>query len=128
VITEMPTKEQLEQYLSGLKRERVREQIYADVDMHSILGKTANALSATLNIQLKMFSAMTQAQTVDDIRKAVLIAEPLMIRVSGMLARGELLSVQAAQNISDEDAIVEALESMTKAARAIQSASDTKIN
>lgn len=105
--------------LRQLQRDQLRSNIYAQSDIDSLFGKTANALSASLNLQLKIFSAMAKAKTVDDIRNAALIAEPLMIRVQGMLANGELLSVQAAQNVSDEDAIVEALTAMTKVARVI---------
>ena len=99
----------------------LRTEIYEQAaDVESLLGKTANALSASLNLQLKIFSAMCQAQTVDDVRNAALIAAPLMTRMQGMLQNGELLSVQAAQGVSDEDAIIEALESMTKVARVIK--------
>ena len=99
----------------------LRAKIYEQsADMESLLGKTANALSASLNLQLKIFSAITQSQTVDDIRNAVLIAAPLMTRVQVMQKNGELLSVQAAQGVNDEDAIIEALEAMTKVARVIE--------
>ena len=99
----------------------LRAKIYEpSADMESLLGKTANALSASLNLQLKIFSAITQSQTVDDIRNAVLIAAPLMTRVQVMQKNGELLSVQAAQGVNDEDAIIEALEAMTKVARVIE--------
>ena len=99
----------------------LRTEIYEQAaDVESLLGKTANALSASLNLQLKIFSAMCQAQTVDDVRNAALIAAPLMTRMQGMLQNGELLSVQAAQGVSDEDAIIEALESMTQVARVIK--------
>lgn len=98
----------------------LRAAIYEQAaDVESLLGKTANALSASLNLQLKIFSAIATAQTVEDIRNAALIAAPLMTRVQAMLANGELLSVQAAQGINDEDAIVEALTAMTKVARVI---------
>ena len=99
----------------------LRAKIYEQsADMESLLGKTANALSASLNLQLKIFSAITQSQTVDDIRNAVLIAAPLMTRVQVMQKNGELLSVQAAQGVNDEDAIIEALEAMTKVAGVIE--------
>jgi hypothetical protein len=99
----------------------LRKNIYGKYDIDSLLGKTANALSAALNIQLKIFSALATAQSIDDVRNAALIAAPLMTLVSGKLERGELLSVQAAQGMSDEDSIVEALEAMTQVAQIIQS-------
>jgi hypothetical protein len=99
----------------------LRKKIYDARDLDALVGKTANALSASLNIQLKIFSKLATAQSIDDVRNAALIAAPLMTRVSGMLERGELLSVQAAQGMSDEDTIIEAWESMTQVARVIKS-------
>lgn len=105
--------------IKSRKITELRNEIYKESDIDSLLGKTANALSASLNLQLKIFSAIAQAQTVEDIRNAALIAAPLMTRVQTMLNNGELLSVQAAQGVNDEDAIIEALEAMTKVARVI---------
>lgn len=85
----------------------------------SIIGKASNALSGALNIQLQMFRRLAIAQSFADVQAAVEPALPLMQRIQHMLERGELMSVQYAQGMSDEDAIVEALESMTIVARII---------
>lgn len=116
-----PSAAEISDYLKNVELQKTRESIASIAEMPSLLGKTANALSASLNLQLKIFTALAQAQTIDDVRNAALIAAPLMDRVGAMLERGELLSVQAAQGISDEDAILEALESMTQVARVISS-------
>ncbi len=85
----------------------------------SLVGKTANALSAALNIHMQVYQRLAAAQSLADVRAAVEPALPLMQRVGAMLAAGELRSVQHAQGISDEDAVVEGLLAMTQAAAVI---------
>lgn len=110
----------------------LRHKIFEQYDIESLLGKTSNALVATLNLQMQIYQRLAVAQSFEDVRAAILPAWPLMQRVQGMLARGELLSVQTAQGMSDEEAVIEALEAMTKAARVIKehtaSAATTEMN
>lgn len=86
----------------------------------SIIGKASNALAATLNLQMQIFQHLAVAQSFAEVNAAVQPAIPLMQRISGMLERGELMSVQHAQGMTDDDAIIEAMESMTKVAHIIR--------
>lgn len=97
-----------------------REKIYTSHDLDALMGKTANALVATLNLQMQIYQRLATAQSLADVRAAVAPALPLMQRVQEMIAKGELLSVQTVQGMSDEEAVIEALEAMTKAARVIR--------
>jgi hypothetical protein len=69
---------------------------------------------------MQIFKNLATAQTLADVRAAVAPALPLMQRVQGMLERGELLTVQHAQQQTDEDAVVEALLAMTEVAKIIR--------
>ncbi len=89
----------------------------------SLIGKTSNALSAALNIHMQVYQNLANVQSLEDVRAAVTPALPLMQKVSEKLENGELLSVQYVQNMSDEDAVIEGLEAMTRAARIIRAQS-----
>jgi hypothetical protein len=92
----------------------------------SLVGKTANALSAALNIHMQFYQRLAAAQSLADVRAAVEPALPLMQRVGAMLAAGELRSVQHAQGVSDEDAVIEGLLAMTQAAAVIEAQAQEK--
>lgn len=102
------------------EKQEQRQIIYKKHDLDSLLGKTANALSATLNLQMQVFKNLATVQTLADVRASVAPALPLMQRVQGMMDRGELLTVQHAQQQSDEDAVVEVLLAMTAVAKIIR--------
>jgi hypothetical protein len=92
----------------------------------SLVGKTANALSAALNIHMQVYQRLAAAQSLADVRAAVEPALPLMQRVGAMLAAGELRSVQHVQGVSDEDAVIEGLLAMTQAAAVIEAQTQEK--
>jgi hypothetical protein len=92
----------------------------------SLVGKTANALSAALNIHMQVYQRLAAAQSLADVRAAVEPALPLMQRVGAMMAAGELRSVQHAQGISDEDAVIEGLLAMTQAAAVVAAQTQEK--
>lgn len=87
----------------------------------SLTGKTSNALSAALNIHMKVYTRLAQAQSLADVRDAVAPAMPLMQSVGELLKNDELMTVQDAQGKSDEDAVIEGLMAMTQAAEIVQS-------
>jgi hypothetical protein len=92
----------------------------------SLVGKTANALSAALNIHMQVYQRLAAAQSLADVQAAVEPALPLMQRVGAMLAAGELRSVQHVQGVSDEDAVIEGLLAMTQAAAVIAAQTQEK--
>ncbi len=89
----------------------------------SLNGKVSNALTAALNIHMQVYQNLANVQSLEDVRAAVAPALPLMQKVSEKLENGELLSVQYVQNMSDEDAVIEGLEAMTRAAKIIRAQS-----
>jgi hypothetical protein len=123
----MPTAEELAAHQKGVRRAILRQKINDEVaDVPSLLGKTANALSAALNIHMQVYQRLAAAQSLADVRAAVEPALPLMQRVGAMLAAGELRSVQHAQGVSDEDAVIEGLLAMTQAAAVIEAQAQEK--
>lgn len=126
MINELPTAAELQAQQRWVAKKIIQQRItqdpFSDPDViwRSLIGKVSNALAGALNIQMQVFQRLATAQSFADVQAAVEPALPLMQRIQGMLERGELMSVQYAQGLSDEDAIVEALESMTKVARIIQ--------
>lgn len=86
----------------------------------SLVGKTSNALSAAINIHMQVYQNLASAQTLADVRASVAPALPLMTQVGDMLSNDELMTVQTAQGMSDEEAVIEGLLAMTEAAKTIQ--------
>jgi hypothetical protein len=87
----------------------------------SLAGKTSNALSGSLNILMQVLGNLAQVQSIDDVRNAVAPALPLMTQVQSLVESGEIMSVQYAQGISDEDAVIEGLRAITQAGTIIKS-------
>lgn len=95
----------------------VRGRIQSNVaDSESLLGKTANFTAALAAINLDVFSKLAVANSFEDVRDSVGNHLPLMQLLSEKIEAGEILTVQAAQGMSDQDAILEALEAMTAVA------------
>lgn len=86
----------------------------------SLAGKTSNALSGSLNIMMQVLGGLAQAQTLADVRNAVTPAMPLIAQVTALVDSGEIVSVQYAQNITDEQAVIEGLFAMTQVAKIIK--------
>ncbi len=85
----------------------------------SLAGKTSNALSGSLNIMMQVLGGLAQAQTLADVRNAVTPAMPLIAQVTALVDSGDIVSVQYAQNITDEQAVIEELFAMTQVAKII---------
>ena len=86
----------------------------------SLAGKTSNALSGSLNTLMQVLGGLAQAQTLADVRNAVVPAVPLMTQVQSLVDKGEIMSVQYAQGISDVDAVIEGLQAISQAAKIIK--------
>lgn len=87
----------------------------------SLCGKLSNALSASLAIQMQIYSQLAQANTLAEVRAAMNPVLPLIKDVAEKKAKGEFVSVQHIQGAEDHEAILEALASMTQAALIIES-------
>lgn len=108
-------------YTANEKKHLVRSEIEKDVaDIPSLLGKTANFTAALARIQLNIMSKLAVANSLEDVRESVAEYVPFMQQLQAKIDAGEILSVQSAQGATDEEAIFEGLEALTKVANIIQ--------
>jgi hypothetical protein len=82
----------------------------------SLVGKTSNALVSLMTEIMTMVQLAQQGKT---LKESTAHMMPLVERVVAMMQVGELMSVQHAQGISNEDTVIEGLLAMTQAAAVI---------